>query len=86
MPTAHELKNGPGMSGIGARKRHEKNPKKKAPREVVLDIRRTRVPVIVANASNMIGKTTRWRACKGAISKAAIANDASHISPQWYQV
>ena len=61
-PTAHALKSAPGMNGTGARKRHARNPKRKAPRDAVPVIRLTTVPVSAAAASNRIGSTIRWRA------------------------
>ena len=86
MPTAHELKCGPGMNGTGARNRQARNPKRKAPREDDPVIRRTIVPVRAAAASSNSGSTTKWRASSGAVPKSVMTAAASHISPQWYQV
>src|SRR3954452_10616914 len=86
MPTAHELKNGPGMTGTGARNAHATKPKRNAVRESVRAIRRTTVPVRAAEANSTNGSTTKKRAASGPVPKIVIPADASHSSPQWYQV
>ena len=48
--------------------------------------RRTRVPVSAAAASSTTGKTTRLRAASGTAPKMVTTAEASHSSPQWYQV
>jgi hypothetical protein len=47
-PTVLELKNGPGISGTGARIRHARNANRYARRDEVPAIRRTTVPVMAA--------------------------------------
>src|SRR6185369_10283628 len=84
-PEAHTLKNGPGISGTGARKRQTTNPKRNAGLDRVPFIRRTSVPVRAATASSSTGRTTRYRAASGAVPKIAMMAEASQSSPQWYQ-
>ena len=74
------------MSATGAMNRHARTPKRKAPRVREPVSRRTSVPVSTAAASNMTGRTTKWRASSGAAPKTVMTAASSHISPQWYQV
>ena len=81
-PTAHELKCGPAMIGIGARNRHAMKPKRNAPSDVAPVSRRTSVPVIAAAARRTSGRTMKCRASSGAAPKIEIAAAASQASPQ----
>ena len=85
-PTAQELKCPPAMTGTGARKRHARNPNRKAPRDDDPVTRRTSVPVSAAAANTSRGRTTKWRASSGSVPKVLMTAASSHSSPQWYQV